>query len=216
MHALKLYGPRTGGQNSYGAARAPHGPREWTYDFCSKQPGNNPYGARECDVTGASHVLIAQGNWKLRGAMWDTFIFVHKIPFCWVWNNYVNKECILSQQKVETKFILYRRNGFCLHEIVHTEFILSRQNGSRINRIHFVETQWILSTELCWYTSARCPHFTQPRCMYSKPVQCVEWQGRIMYSEYDSCSDKSPSNRHLTDLKILEKRTFPTYEYWLS
>ena len=42
MHALKLYGPRTGGQNSYGAARDPHGPREWTYDFCSKQPGNNP------------------------------------------------------------------------------------------------------------------------------------------------------------------------------
>ena len=31
MHALKLYGPRTGRQNSYGAA---HGPREWTYDFC--------------------------------------------------------------------------------------------------------------------------------------------------------------------------------------
>ena len=40
MHALKLYGPRTGRQNSYGAARGPCGPREWTYDFCSKQPGN--------------------------------------------------------------------------------------------------------------------------------------------------------------------------------
>ena len=53
MHALKLYGPRTGRQNSYGAARGPYGPREWTYDFCSKQPGNSPYGARECDVTGA-------------------------------------------------------------------------------------------------------------------------------------------------------------------
>ena len=53
MHALKLYGPRTGEQNSYGAARGPCGPREWTYDFCSKQPGNSPYGARECDVTEA-------------------------------------------------------------------------------------------------------------------------------------------------------------------
>ena len=53
MHALKLYGPRTGRQNSYGAARGPCGPREWTYDFCSKQPGNSPYGARECDVTEA-------------------------------------------------------------------------------------------------------------------------------------------------------------------
>ena len=53
MHALKLYGPRTGRQNSYGAARAPCGPREWTYEFCSKQPGNSPYGARECDVTEA-------------------------------------------------------------------------------------------------------------------------------------------------------------------
>ena len=53
MHALKLYGPRTGRQNSYGAARGPCGPREWTYDFSSKQPGNSPYGARECDVTEA-------------------------------------------------------------------------------------------------------------------------------------------------------------------
>ena len=53
MHALKLYGPRTGRQNSYGAARGPCAPREWTYDFCSKQPGNSPYGARECDVTEA-------------------------------------------------------------------------------------------------------------------------------------------------------------------
>ena len=42
MHALKLYGPRTGRQNSYGAARGPCGPREWTYDFCSKQPVNSP------------------------------------------------------------------------------------------------------------------------------------------------------------------------------
>ena len=42
MHALKLYGPRTGRQNSYGAARGPCGPREWTYDFCSKHTGNSP------------------------------------------------------------------------------------------------------------------------------------------------------------------------------
>ena len=34
------YGIRTGRQNAYGAARGPCGPREWTYDFCSKQPGN--------------------------------------------------------------------------------------------------------------------------------------------------------------------------------
>ena len=40
MHVLKLYGPRTGRQNSYG------GPREWTYDFCSKQPVNSPGTAR--------------------------------------------------------------------------------------------------------------------------------------------------------------------------
>ena len=38
MHALKLHGRRTGRQNSYGAVRGPCGPREWTYDFCSKQP----------------------------------------------------------------------------------------------------------------------------------------------------------------------------------
>ena len=46
MHALKLYGPRTGRQNSYGAARGPCGLRERTYDFCSKQPGNSPGTAR--------------------------------------------------------------------------------------------------------------------------------------------------------------------------
>ena len=47
MHALKLYGPRTGRQNSYGTAWGPFGPREWTYDFCSKQPGNSPGTARK-------------------------------------------------------------------------------------------------------------------------------------------------------------------------
>ena len=39
MHALKLYGSRTGRQNSYGAARVSYGPREWAYYFCSKQAG---------------------------------------------------------------------------------------------------------------------------------------------------------------------------------
>ena len=37
MHGLKLYGPRTGRQNSYGVARGPCGPREWTHDFCSSK-----------------------------------------------------------------------------------------------------------------------------------------------------------------------------------
>ena len=52
MHALKLYRSCTGKQNLYGTARGLYGPHEWTYDFCSKQPGNSLYGARECDVTG--------------------------------------------------------------------------------------------------------------------------------------------------------------------
>ena len=34
MHAIELYGPRTGRQNSYGAARVPCCSPEWTYDFC--------------------------------------------------------------------------------------------------------------------------------------------------------------------------------------
>ena len=53
-----VYGPRTGRQNSYGAARGLCGPREWTFDFCSKQPGNSPYGARECDVTGTLGIWL--------------------------------------------------------------------------------------------------------------------------------------------------------------
>ena len=55
MHALKLYGPRTGSQNSYCVARGP-------CDFCSKQPGNSPYGARECDVTEALYWLMTQSH----------------------------------------------------------------------------------------------------------------------------------------------------------
>ena len=61
MHALKLYGPRTGRQNLYGTARRPR----WTYDFCSKQPGNSPYGARECDVTEALKKYISVAHYKL-------------------------------------------------------------------------------------------------------------------------------------------------------
>ena len=39
MHASKLYGPRTGRLNSYGAARGSCGRREWTYDFVQNSPG---------------------------------------------------------------------------------------------------------------------------------------------------------------------------------
>ena len=71
MHALKLYGPRMGRQNSHGAVWGPCGPHEWTYDFCSKQPGNSPYGAGECDVTEALAVVGASAtqsdtDWQLR------------------------------------------------------------------------------------------------------------------------------------------------------
>ena len=69
MHALKLYGPRTGGQNSYGATRDPHRPREWTYDFCSKQPGNNPGTTRTGPGSvlwlGHKHKVISGQYWKL-------------------------------------------------------------------------------------------------------------------------------------------------------
>ena len=57
MHTLKLYRPHTGRQNSYGAALGPCGPREWMYNFCSKQPVNSPYVAWECDVTGTLNIV---------------------------------------------------------------------------------------------------------------------------------------------------------------
>ena len=53
MLALKLYGPRTGRQNSYGAARGPWVDVRFFFKTTREQPGNSPYGARECDVTGA-------------------------------------------------------------------------------------------------------------------------------------------------------------------
>ena len=69
MHALKFYGPRTGRHNSYGAARACAGPVSGRTSFCSKQPGNSPYGARECDVTEASRARNRTGD-KNRTSPW--------------------------------------------------------------------------------------------------------------------------------------------------
>ena len=66
MHPLKLYGPRTGRQNSYGAERGPCGPREWSYDFCSKQPVNSPGTAR----TGPGSVMWLRHKRGLLG-IWD-------------------------------------------------------------------------------------------------------------------------------------------------
>ena len=53
IDALKIYGPRTGRQNSHGAALGPFGPREWTCDFCSKQPLNSLEAVR----TGSGSVM---------------------------------------------------------------------------------------------------------------------------------------------------------------
>ena len=53
MHALKLYGPRTGRQNSYGARVGPWVDVRFLFKTSCEQPGNSPYGARECDVTEA-------------------------------------------------------------------------------------------------------------------------------------------------------------------
>ena len=55
MHALKLYGPRTGRQNSYrtGPVRAPWMNVRFLFKTAREQPGSSPFGARECDVTEA-------------------------------------------------------------------------------------------------------------------------------------------------------------------
>ena len=84
MHALKLYGPRTGRQNSYGAARGPCGPREWTYEFCSKQPGNSPGTAR----TGPGsvmwlrhylHYLVHLASQRTHGASITSLLFQNDV-----------------------------------------------------------------------------------------------------------------------------------------
>ena len=61
MNASNLYRPRTGRQNSYGAARGPYGSREWTYDFFSKQPGNITGTAR----AGPGSVMWLRHKWYL-------------------------------------------------------------------------------------------------------------------------------------------------------
>ena len=86
MHALKLYGPCTGRQNSYGAARGSCGPRMWTCDFCSKQPGNSPYGARLCDVTEALSMLGLElihvsKNPRCRPLVSSLILFLSKMTF---------------------------------------------------------------------------------------------------------------------------------------
>ena len=73
MHALKIYGPYTRRQNSYGAARGPHGPREWPCDFCSKQFVNNPGTAR----TGP------------RSVMWLWHEYTRTMLFCDIWPHYL-------------------------------------------------------------------------------------------------------------------------------
>ena len=57
MHALKLYGPRTGRQNSYGAARDPWVDVRFLFKTALEQPGDSPYGARECDVIEALDII---------------------------------------------------------------------------------------------------------------------------------------------------------------
>ena len=65
MHALKLYGPRTGGQNSYDAARDPWVDVRFLFKTAREQPGNNPYGVRECDVTGALLYKLSCAVWRI-------------------------------------------------------------------------------------------------------------------------------------------------------
>ena len=61
MHALKLYGPCTGRQNSYGATRVSYEPREWTYDFLFKT-------AQEQHVRGPvwCDLGITQNKWNIQ------------------------------------------------------------------------------------------------------------------------------------------------------
>ena len=42
MYALKLYGPRTGKQNSYGAVRAPWVDMRFLFKTAREQPGKKP------------------------------------------------------------------------------------------------------------------------------------------------------------------------------
>ena len=66
VHGLFTISKPVRGPQAYNACiktlRTPYGDAKFvrrhtgptrTYDFCSKQPGNSSYGARECDVTGA-------------------------------------------------------------------------------------------------------------------------------------------------------------------
>ena len=56
MHALKLYGPHKGIQNSYGAVQTPCEDGRFLFKTALEQPGNTPYEAQECDVTDASRL----------------------------------------------------------------------------------------------------------------------------------------------------------------
>ena len=60
MHALKLYGPRTGRQNSYGARAGPVSGRTIFVQISPGTAREQPVRARECDVTEA-----------LRSSTWD-------------------------------------------------------------------------------------------------------------------------------------------------
>ena len=95
MHALKLYGPRTGRQNSYGSARDPCGPREWTYDFCAKQPGNSP-GTGPGSVMWLRHNPDKNVSW---GQHWAHLGPIeHRWPPCWP-----REPCYLGRRLIHPK-----------------------------------------------------------------------------------------------------------------
>ena len=92
MHASKLYGPRTGRQNSYGAARGP-----WVdVRFLFKTAREQPVRGRECDVTGAKPLHNVCANQ------------VHQFVICTI--------CIIYSTKYHTiqhrKLVLNRKKIF--------------------------------------------------------------------------------------------------------
>ena len=87
MHALKLYGPCTGRQNSYGAVRASWVDIRILFKTPLGQPGNSPYGG---DVTGAlleiTNASVTSDSWAPYGLLPGcsrAFFLIFCLPARW-------------------------------------------------------------------------------------------------------------------------------------
>ena len=121
---------------------AVYNPREWAYDFCSKQPGNNPYGAW-CHVSN-------ELPWKLTPPSICTNQLYYKVtPRVILWYNARTLGVLISRCKMTPTQRAIRSHWYWMHAFAKP---LSWQEG---------ETFHDITNFSCWVhlIDMECTHF---------------------------------------------------------